>query len=424
MEPPPRGRAGWWALGLVVGAVLVYVLWSFVGAFVAGLFLYYATRPIFRRLSGRLGSRSLAAAVAIVGLTLPALALVGYALAISLSALGDFLARRDLAAIETALRPYIDASAFVRTPEELLTANGLSTLLDLLRSAAGYLGTAASVGVTLFVALAVAFYLLRDDRRLAAWIRDRFGDDGGVLVAYGRAVDEDLGNVFFGNILNALLTATIGAIVYSLLDFAAPAGAGVPYAAMLGLLAGVGSLIPVVGMKIVYAPVGVFLFARPFALDPGSPLWVPVAFLALSAVVVDLIPDFFLRPYVAGRNLHVGMVMLSYVLGSVLFGWYGLLLGPFLLVVGFHFARIVLPELVAGDAIAPGTVGIADGATVADETGTPAGPDVDPDPDGDTTPATGAADAPAEADDSTDTDGTDGPSPAGDDPRGSPGAAE
>ena len=70
-------------------------------------------------------------------------------------------------------------------------------------------------------------------------------------------------------------------------------------------------------------------------------------------MIVDVIPDIVLRPYVSGRNLHMGMVMFAYIFGPLLFGWYGLFLGPMLLVVMVHFARLVLPELLDGERIQP-----------------------------------------------------------------------
>ena len=41
--------------------------------------------------------------------------------------------------------------------------------------------------------------------------------------------------------------------------------------------------------------------------------------------------------------------MFAFILGPALFGWYGLFLGPLLLVLIAHFVRLVLPELLAGD---------------------------------------------------------------------------
>jgi hypothetical protein len=215
-----------------------------------------------------------------------------------------------------------------------------------------YLGLFGEAALHAFVVFAVAFYLLRDDHRLSRWARDHLTDDPGPVEAYVRAVDNDLNTIFFGNILNAIITGTIGAIVYSLLTLAAPQGVAIPYAALVGLLTGVASLVPVVGMKVVYVPIAAYLFARPlFLVDAPGVLWFPTAFFVVSFVLVDLIPDLVLRPYVSGRNLHVGMVMMAYVLGPLLFGWYGIFLAPLLLVLVVHFARIVLPDLVTGDPV-------------------------------------------------------------------------
>ena len=59
-----RSRLAWWTLGFALAAAVLFVLHSFVGTFVFGLFLYYATRPIYRRIRTRIRPQSLAAAVA------------------------------------------------------------------------------------------------------------------------------------------------------------------------------------------------------------------------------------------------------------------------------------------------------------------------------------------------------------------------
>jgi predicted PurR-regulated permease PerM len=201
--------------------------------------------------------------------------------------------------------------------------------------------------------IALAFYLLRDDRRLADWALSTFGDERGIVLAYGSAVDHDLKAVFFGNILNAVLTGTIGVIAYTVLNVFAPVPeTKIPAAGLVGLLAGVASIIPVVGMKLVYVPVAIYMAIVTLLVDPQL-LWFVLVFAAVSFVVVDTVPDLVLRPYVSGRSLHVGSVMIAYTFGPLLFGWYGIFLMPMLLVLVFHFARLVLPELVQGRAIQP-----------------------------------------------------------------------
>jgi predicted PurR-regulated permease PerM len=365
-----RSRVAWGAVGAALAAAVGFVLYSFVGTMVFAVFIYYATRPIYRRLKRRIRPASLAAATALVVLVLPALALVGYATLVVVTQL-DRLAEGVRPELAAALGVDLAALPSVRSPAALLDVDPRAYLsLEQIVGLAGRVGGAvdllADVGVFLvhvFVMVAVAFYLLRDDAKIARWVTLRFGDEDGVLHAYLAAVDRDMDRIFFGNILNAVLTGTIGVIVYSALDAVAPAGLGVPVPALVGALAGVASLIPVVGMKLVYVPVALYL-AAVSAVMGFSGGWFVLVFAGVSFVVVDTIPDLVLRPYVSGRNLHVGAVMIAYTLGPLLFGWYGIFLLPVLLVLVVHFARVVLPELVDGSRIRP--YAVDPGTLVAD----------------------------------------------------------
>ncbi|MFB6130723.1 MAG: AI-2E family transporter [Salinigranum sp.] len=354
-----RSRAGWWAFGTGLAAALVFVLYSFVGTFVFGLFLYYATRPIYRRIRRRVRHPGVAAAVALFALALPALLLVAYALLVVVNQAGRLINN----GFDVARLPGVDPALVERFGDpQLLLSGGLpqnvssASLHSLLASLNSAAGTLAFVGVGLlhlFIIVAIAFYLLRDDHRLSRWFMQRFGDERDVVEAYFRAVDSDFHSIFFGNILNAALTGAIGVLSYTLLNTIAPPGLAIPAAALVGLLAGVASLIPVVGMKLVYFPVALYMAGVAVLVGRTRALWFVGIFAATSFVVVDTIPDLVLRPYVSGRSLHVGAVMLAYTFGPLLFGWYGIFLMPMLLVLTVHFARLVLPELLAGRPLQP-----------------------------------------------------------------------
>jgi predicted PurR-regulated permease PerM len=74
-------------------------------------------------------------------------------------------------------------------------------------------------------------------------------------------------------------------------------------------------------------------------------LWHPVVYLLVTAVVVDFIPDFFVRSYLSSLSgIHIGLILLSYLLGTLVFGWYGLLLGPVILVFAVHYAHQIFPQ--------------------------------------------------------------------------------
>jgi predicted PurR-regulated permease PerM len=367
-----RTRIAWLLGGAVLLLAVLYVVYSFVGTFVFGIFIYYATRPVYRRINRRVADRRIAAVISLFVLALPLLALFAYTLAIGLQEVNRLLDAFDgsqLGQLEAFLKPYIDVSKAVgdpaellRSPEQLLNqpgiAEGLQTLLDqgvgFTASVGGFVGNAL---LHLFIMVALAYYLLVDGRRLSRWFQSLFADDRGIVNQFVRDVDRDFENIFFGNILNAFITGIIGALVYSTLDVTlAPAGLNIPYAPLVGLLTGAGSLVPVVGMKIVYVPVALWLALQSLVSAGTETLWFVVVFVAASFVVVDVIPDLGLRPYVSGRHIHTGAIMFAYILGPLLFGWYGLFLGPVLLVLVVHFGRVVVPALVAERHFAPYSV--------------------------------------------------------------------
>ncbi|WP_459191431.1 AI-2E family transporter [Halosimplex sp. J119] len=341
---PNWGRIGWVALGVVLGVTLLWILYSFVGTFVFALFIYYSTRRVNGHIRDRVGQRSVSAALALVALALPAVLLLLYATAIGAQELQEFAGTTDLDRYIEIAGPYLNVTEAVENPRGVFeSAGGMDLVRTTLSRGTSYLGLLATGLLHLFIMFAVAFYLLRDDHRLADWVESFDGNGPSVFEEFAREVDDSLELIFAGNILNAIVTATVGAITYSILNIFAPPEVAIPYAALVGLLTGIASLIPVVGMKLVYVPMTAYLGVTAFSEGTG---WgFVVAFAAVSFVVVDAIPDLLVRPYVTGGTLHTGSVMFAYILGSLLFGWYGLFLGPMILVFVTHFGKIVVPEL-------------------------------------------------------------------------------
>ena len=361
-----RSRIPMWIAAVVLIFALCFIVWKYVGTFILGLFVYYITRPIHRRLYTVFRNQSLAAIVSLLAIAVPVIFLIGYTVYVGAIQLATFAESADLQPVLDALQPYIGdlstTSASSADPEAVFTSlvNDPQQFLsggavDAANQAAdapvlGYLSAFGNGLIQLFVVLAFAFYLLRDDHKLAAWFRNELAAEGSPVHAYLTEVDHNLMTIYFGNILNAFATAILAVAFYNGLNVFSPAGIAVPAPTLLGVLTGVGSLIPVVGMKIVYVPVALLLGAESLIQDPAT-LWFPIVFAAVSLVIVDTIPDLILRPYVSGRDLHTGAVMIAYIIGPLLFGWYGLFLGPLILVLVVHFARILLPELVRGEPV-------------------------------------------------------------------------
>ncbi|SIR81592.1 Predicted PurR-regulated permease PerM [Haladaptatus litoreus] len=359
-----RARLAWWVVGVAFGVVMLFVFYAFAGTFALGLFMYYATRPIYDRLEARLGYPGVTAIASLFAILLPILLLVAYAVAVSALEVVR-IAGNSIAGYEGVLQPYLDLSSQTVRPQRILELarenRSLFTQLGGAELFDGIANIASAFGLTLlqlFVALAFAFYLLRDDDKLVRWFRHRIGGEQETAYTYGRAVDSNLQTVYFGSILHAFVVALVAGIAYNLANVVAPAGVSIPLPTLLGLLTGIASLVPHIGTKLVYVPITLFLVVR--ALGDGiTALWFPLAFVLGVALVLDVATEALIRRYTGGRTVHVGLMLFAYIFGPLLFGWYGLFIGPLLLVLLVQFNRIVLPELMQGESI-PAASAVAD----------------------------------------------------------------
>lgn len=345
LSVPDRDRLAWWLYVAALTTVFAFVAYQLVGAFLVGLFLYYGTRPVYRRVSRVTPWPGVAASLTLLLTALPGLIVVGYLVAIGLTEVSS-----NLASYRALLEPYVDVDALTSSPvQTLLTVvrnpspSGLETVLGMWNR---YVSIATGVVQTFFIALLLTFYLLRDDHRLADWFTDTFGDDS-VAYGYVTAVDRDLEIIYSSNVLLVLVVALLAAVCYNAYNLVAPAAVAIPYPTAFAILTGVASLVPLVVGKLVYVPLTLFLTIRALRVDQGLVVW-PVGLAVVAFLALDLVPMTFVLPELAGRQGHVGMIMFGYVVGGVVFGWYGLFFGPLLVVLAIQAVRIVLTELVHG----------------------------------------------------------------------------
>lgn len=371
-----RRRTVFASVGLGLVITVGFILFQFRATLVFTLFLYYASRPIYRklgdlpvpkRLQGRhLPYRRQAAAVTTIAVfLLPFLVLLFYTLILVLPEIQQFVGKggpgaRYISALQSAQgsgRPAplagLQISDFLTmNPEELVTIFSEPAVQAWVERIATTLissvGLFANAVLHAFIVLAGTYYLLTDGSRAVNWVLENF-DETGVVESYAVSVDDELSAILFGNILNAVVTGIIGILVFTAYNLIAPTPAKVPFAPLVGALTGAGSLIPVVGMKIVYIPVGLVLAAAA-AVAAGQPsaIGFVLLFLLITFVFVDTIPDFVIRPYVSGKRTHIGLLMFAYILGPIVFGFYGIFLGPILLVLFAQFFRTIAPYVLTG----------------------------------------------------------------------------
>jgi len=350
-RPEEWRTVGWTVVVAALAIVLFVSVRPVFGSLVFAVWVYYATRRVYRRVEAAVGHPNVAATATVLLVLLPVLLIVGFAAWTAIKEVSDVLAHSDLEQYQSVLQPYVDISQMGpgriverlrQNPQEAFDQQ----LRNLLSGAFGQVTTAAglvfSVLVRVFLMLVFVFYLLRDDHKLSGWFRESVGSDARV-VSVLEDVDDHLETVFVGNVVSILVLGMFAIAIYNGMDYFAPAGYSIPYPFLLGLLTGVGTIVPGVGIKVVYYPLALFLFA--VGLTTDAPLWFPVVFLAVTQIVVDVIPDIFLRSYFSAGDLHMGLVLFAYIVGSIAFGWYGVFLGPILLIAIVVVGRDVFPDV-------------------------------------------------------------------------------
>jgi predicted PurR-regulated permease PerM len=356
--PSVRARTGWWVFVLLLAVVAAFIVYSFIGMVALGVFGYYATRPICRRLARGIDSDSIAAGTTVLLVVVPILLLIVYTSftifqqvqqAFGTGGSGLLGGRLDLGALPAAQRKTVmtllhHPSQFVRQPEQVAQT--------LLHAGTQVFGAIFGTLVLVALALTLTYVLLANDTQFAAGLRELFGGQDTVAYAYAATVDEDLESVFFGNLLFVITMAVIAAVAYQATNFLAPAGLHVPMVLVLAVLTGVASLIPIVVGKVVYLPVVIYLGWQAVRAESGALLFVG-GVLVVYFLVLDILPQTFLQPYITGRQLDMILMMFAYILGPILFGWYGFFLLPIVFIVMLEAIRIILPELVRGDALTP-----------------------------------------------------------------------
>ncbi|EMA69769.1 hypothetical protein C461_02541 [Halorubrum aidingense JCM 13560] len=339
--------------GLAVAAVTLFIAYRFVAPLTVAVFLYYSTRRLFYELERFKLPARVRAVISLLVIAVPLIALLSYTVLLLLIEARRFIEQYPVAETIGAENSWVGDLAELSNPTfdgvlEAYRSGQLDPLIELVSEQAGLLAsTLSGLVLNLLITIIVTYYLLLDGSNFHDWLL--MFDDDAVVREYLEAVDAELEAVLYGNLLNVIAISIIAVVTYTGYNVVAPAAVEVPYPALAGALTGIASLIPVIGMKIVYLPLAAATAIPPILSDELALLAYVAGFLVVAAIVVDTIPDIVLRPYFSGKTTHVGLLMLAYIFGPVVFGFHGLFLAPIVLVLALTFADTALIRLLGGN---------------------------------------------------------------------------
>jgi predicted PurR-regulated permease PerM len=265
------------------------------------------------------------------------------------------------AAVEQLNREYAE-----RIPEEIKQniqeglADAANILLGAIQDAflrvAGFITNAFSVVIGLSIIPIFLFYLLKDQRSLSDGIYSPFPSAVRPhLRNVASIINQTIGSYIRGQLLLGLIVGTLAALGLFLL--------GVPFQVLLGIVAGITELVPIIGPWIGGA-VGVLVT---LAVAPDKVIWVILLYLGIQVLENSL-----LVPRIQGNalDLHPIAVMIVIVIGSHLFGLWGVILGPLLVAAARDVIKYFIDQW-NRPALPPGPL---EDIEVADEPAPVAGP--------------------------------------------------
>jgi predicted PurR-regulated permease PerM len=345
-----RRDISWIILGLTSAYLLYRMVNPIVDVIVYSIFVYYVGRPFYTRLQKRLKSPPTSAFITLFILLLPVTIVIIYGLGVASIELLNLMDAMHIPYAETINRvvtQYSSIAAEVKPQDIMRMAGENQNFRELWDLTTAILLSAMGVIFRLMLMFTIALYLLMDGRHLRDWLtKNIYPERCDMTKRFFDEVDTDLNKVFFSNIATAFFIAFMGSVVFTALNSFAPQTLRIPYTVLLGMICGVVSLVPAVGVALFWVPATLVMTVNAYLngvlLTDG---WFIIAFILSTAVLVDWGPNLIFKPRLTGKRIHPGLMMMAYLLGPIAFGFAGLFIGPIALVVSLNFIKVILPEL-------------------------------------------------------------------------------
>ncbi|MDD2881050.1 MAG: AI-2E family transporter [Rhodoferax sp.] len=329
-NPNPNPNRALLPLLVAASAALVVILLPFYAAIMWGVILALLFTPLYRWLLVRMGRRpTLAAlctmAVVILIVVLPA-TLVMVALAQETSSIYLRLQSGEVNPAKYFRHIFDQLPDWVTAVLDRLGLVSFNTLQRRITTAMAQGSEFAATQVfnigqntfqfvvSLFIALYLAFFLIRDGNTVLRAI--------GQVIALAPPHKQQLWEKFAtvvratvkGNLLVAAIQGALGGLAFWFLGI----GGALLWAVVMAAL----SLLPAIGAALVWLPVAFYL------LSTGA-IWQGLALMAYGVLVIGLV-DNLLRPILVGKDTRMPdyVVMITTLGGMAVFGVNGFVLGP------------------------------------------------------------------------------------------------
>ena len=306
-------------VGIIIAGIFIlafFILKPIIISIIFGILFAYIFNPIYKGLYRIIGKKNLAAIILIIGIT--------FIITLPLIYFTPVIVRE--AADTLNLLQNFNFGEFFREYVSPEVAQGFSINLDNIfsQTIVAFINQFKNILINLpsfllqfVVFLFTFFFVIRDSEDIKKYISPLSPFSKITGVKFLRELRGITNAIVFGQVLVGILQGiAVGAVLFIF---------GVPKALILTILAGLLSIIPILGSWLVWAPVSFYL------LSTGQ-TFQGIFLIIYGALFVSSI-DNLIRPYLLSRqsNLPVVLSIIGTIGGLYFFGISGLILGPLIL---------------------------------------------------------------------------------------------
>ena len=338
-----KGALTHYRLSILLFFVFIFYLFyitikPMLSGLILGFGLSYACLPISRRLESRIESKTWRATAVMALILIPIFLVAGLVIVTTYDLHNDVT-------LHGALDPEVATKA-----EDLL--DGIGVNINATEAYEKIEQTLSNLAFTFVrdslyllsiftIFLVVFFFLLRDGEEYVNILSEAI--PASLRSAYDEFhtnLTEVLDGLIYSVVLSSLIEGFVAFFLFWIFGFS------VPMSFLLALMIFLTALLPILGTPMIFLPATFVV-----GIIHGS--FVAVIFLILSTILLFIIPNFFLSPYLATKygKVHVLLPLLAFIAGPFAFGGVlGFVLGP--LIISFSVAAIRTisesPEIIWG----------------------------------------------------------------------------
>jgi len=296
-------------LTLFIGVLAIFVAWNFVTPLIFAAILAYFSYPAYLKLKDKIGG------------SLSAISICAFFVAVLLVIFnyGVTFARNEVwkiylgvAGASGTLGPNMqEIISFIAT--NIIT--GLSNLVSKI----------PNLFIASFIFFISLFYFLRDGERFTNWIEATLPIPRRKKMQIINHVRQNVDAFVHVTLLIGIIQAGIAGIGFVIF--------GLEYPVLAGALAGLLSLLPIVGPYFLYGPVGAYLI---FSGNTAAGIGILTYGFVLGSIL-----DYAARPLLLGRkaNIHPLIIFIGIFGGLSMLGLIGVIIGPIILSIAAAFFK-------------------------------------------------------------------------------------